>query len=338
MNKVLFFCHAPADVQFIISQIEQNKEKEISVIVINVENIYRFFQNINLHLNKLLFISYRQINFKNPFQLLSERKRLRHYYRQNLEEFKDAEVFFYTLGYDWISFYFLKKLAINNKVSCVDYSKHKIKRISKLSSPQWFNRFVISIITGMKLDYVLRTDINVAILKFNINSYGIKTTEPYLNREYFKKYTYKYPDIKAPSVLILDPNVDKYDIYVSYEARMKVILDIIKDAGYHIYVKSHPRLGHSTLIETYATGILTGEIPSEFLDVSDFTLAIKIDSYSVFAAHNNNVWSIIDLIEYVSDDLKQVYRKFIQENDNNNLQFFESLEELKTMLNKLSHF
>ena len=164
----------------------------------------------------------------------------------------------------------------------------------------------------MKLDYVLRTDINVAILKFNINSYGIKTTEPYLNRE--------------------------YDIYVSYEARMKVILDIIKDAGYHIYVKSHPRLGHSTLIETYATGILTGEIPSEFLDVSDFTLAIKIDSYSVFAAHNNNVWSIIDLIEYVSDDLKQVYRKFIQENDNNNLQFFESLEELKTMLNKLSHF
>ena len=80
-------------------------------------------------MKKLLFIPYRQFSFKNPASIISERKRLRDFYHLYLEDFNDAEVFFYTMYYDWISFYFLKRLATNNKVYYVECGKHKIKKI-----------------------------------------------------------------------------------------------------------------------------------------------------------------------------------------------------------------
>lgn len=338
MKKVLFFCHAPTDVQYILSQIGQNEENEISVVVVNVESIYNFFKRTNIKFKKLLFIPYTELNYRNPAYIINERKRIKDYYRNYLTDYKETEVFFYAIGYDWLSFYFLKRLKLKNKVYYVDYGKPKILPISKLQLTQKFNLLAIWMITGLRLKYFLMIDNNAEVLILDYCSYGIAKIEPYLNREFIKKYVYKYHDIKPPSALILDSNMEGYNIYVNYKTDMKVILDTIKTAGYHIYVKPHPRQGHSYLIVPYATAFLPGEIPSEFLDVSDFTIVIKTDSQSTFTLHRNNIWSVIDLIEYSNKELKQNYKKFIQEMDTNNLHFISTVEELKILLNSLSSY
>ena len=59
-KKVLFFCQAPADVQYILHFIQNcNHNCEIHILIINVQGMFNFFQYIALKKVKIQFIPYK---------------------------------------------------------------------------------------------------------------------------------------------------------------------------------------------------------------------------------------------------------------------------------------
>ena len=88
IKKVLVFCQAPADIQYVIALYEKyHKTTTLSVYCINVEAMYLFLKALNLELSELVFIPSCLVNFKNPRKLIVEKLRLNHLYQNILLSF-----------------------------------------------------------------------------------------------------------------------------------------------------------------------------------------------------------------------------------------------------------
>jgi hypothetical protein len=335
MDEAIYFCQAPADLQYILTQYDQGNYKRTVIVVINTENVFRFIEKLNLPLTILIFIPYIQ-NSKlfNPLTIFRERFRLRKIYNTYFKNQQGGDVSFYSLGYDWITFYLLKKLSENNSVSYVDFEALPLQILQSTSLYQKLSQFAVFLITGIWFPFAMHTEIKNEFLLFDLLKYGIKTISPFVDKQSLTKYSYKQKDIKLPAVLLLESNMETYDMHIDYQTDIIHILDLIKNAGLNIYIKPHPRLNHSPFIEKYVSGFIPKEIPSEFLDVSEFQMVMKIESIASFANDNNNVYSIIELLNYKNESVKNGYRKLLIDLDINNLKFIENESEFIKLLER----
>jgi hypothetical protein len=106
--------------------------------------------------------------------------------------------------------------------------------------------------------------------KLGINQQPLKPDPKIL-----KEYLFKCASPGAPSKTILLLESADGEYYLNYESRMRELLGELKDNGYYILLKPHPRQGHSQFLGELADTIVPDFVPAQFLDRSAFAFVVS---------------------------------------------------------------
>ena len=331
-KKITIFCQAPADVLHILNLYETNKGKAtISIIVINVKSLYDYFKSLNLNLQALEFIPYNlSFSIKKPLSFIKGKKQLKTLYKKLFKDKYDETIYFFGIWFDWITFFFLKKLSQNNNLI---YYRHYLQ-VSEVGRKYYtlkekYILFQYYLLTGIQFQYT--DEKQKSRFLFPYKKYNIDVQQAIeFDKDTLKGYLYEINNIKKKSILFFETDMKNYNIFKNYDITLINILKNLKKNGYSVYIKGHPRLGSTTGIDNYIESYISKEIPGELIDVSSFDYIIGIQSFSLvyFSKLLNNVYSLINLFDFYDNSVKHNYINYLNENSKFNIKFVNLISEL----------
>ncbi len=330
IKKVLVFCQAPADIQYVIALYEKyHKTTTLSVYCINVEAMYLFLKALNLELSELVFIPSCLVNFKNPRKLIVEKLRLNHLYQKHIKKKEGYEIYFFSIWHDWLTFYFIGKFKKNNKVFFLKHylgvSEHSRKPIG---IKEKLLLFVYKYLTNFKLKYLENNTNSVLLLPYY--NLDIKRVSFKINDiELPNKYLYKLNNVGSNTVLLLESNLTSLGIINNYLLKTIEVLKKLKSNKCQIFLKGHPRIGHSEEINSYIDVFIPSYIPAEFIDISSVKYVFGLLSLplAIYANKHHNVYSFIDDYDFISNEVKMDYKNYLIANSNNKIKFTSIIQD-----------
>ncbi len=312
MNSIIILIQAPADIKYAFELYEKHKATaRISMYCINVKGMYDFIDSQKLILDNLVFIPYDfKMSYKNPFKLIKVKRKLEEIFKNYFLGIEEQRIFFFSHFFDFLSFFLLARLSSRNEITFInhyddtiklDYSRAKssLKLVHKKMILRWatnidFEFFVF----GKKL-----------IIEFPYYRYNIKQVKKEtVEKPVIDKYSYKPKKSKAPKVLFLEMDYKKVNIHKNYKEITTMLISHVKNIGYELYIKPHPRLGYSKFLNKETNTFVNAAIPAEFIDTKEFDLVIGINSSALaFLAEKNDsvVISLLCLYEYYDYHVKE---------------------------------
>jgi hypothetical protein len=197
---------------------------------------------------------------------------------------------------------------------------------------------VYKYITGIDFQIVDFGEANV--LRFPSKRYGVRSKELLVDSNIFSKYAYKFDKITERSVLLFESLPEQEDdMLMDYQSIMACVLRELKDAGYRIFIKPHPRVGGSPFAKEYADCILSKSIPGEFISVENFLSVIGVDTLALAniarRSSRGKFFSLIKMFKFRHEESKTLFVDYLREHSEDNIIFTETIDELLHGLNKL---
>lgn len=334
-SDILLFCQAPKDLSYCLKLHEMLSEnRKISIIVINVKNIFDFIvENYSNLFHDIKFISTPIYFSYYKFGLVLNAKT---YVRKKLTELTDINnysVFYFSKDFDWLTAYFVLHLSKNNLVF-----RLMVDDITSLSSKKIYNHyttlsvFYLYVITKIKFYYV-KTDYGY-ILSYNLNNKGVQEIPASFNKPVNKNFLINL-SIEENSVMIFENNQNGCLYMSNYKEKLTEIILTLK-TRYSIYIKPHPRLGYSPFLNNIeGINFLSSQVPSELLNIDKFKFIIGIDTTAICEyarIGNENVFCLLNL--FLIDDM-QIFNytiKHINKLSNNKVKYVSSINQLCVML------
>lgn len=336
-KEIIIFCQAPSDIQYFLTLYEKHKnENLISVYVINVENIYNFILSLNLDLYKCIFIPYQNISFKNPLNLISERKRINVLISNNFEKIKNSNIYFFSIYEDWLTAAFVKFLSRNNLIYYIDYYDFSADIFTKrkLTLKLKLQKICYKFVTGTSFNFQILEKIpEFDYLKYNIIRITIK-----LDKTVFERYEYSFiKTIGSKNVIFfISPCENSIFIDSNYDDTQFKIINEFKLSGWNIFIKGHPRIGIPENILKIGVEEVPSYVPAEFLNLDDFKkiFGIITSSLAHFALNSDiQTYSLINLFQYKEEEYKLVYIQYLVRLSNNKIRIIETYDHLLKIIN-----
>jgi hypothetical protein len=334
-KKILFFCQAPADIQYILHFIQNcNKDCEIHIKIINVQGMFHFFKYIALKKTKLQFIPYKyNLLLNDLISILKTKIYLKKLYNNSFRKYEEFDVFFFSHLYDYISFYFISKLKKSNRIFFINhYDDLRINECSKYQSKfkKGIIKLIYYIITG--INFLILDFENEATIEFPFTKYNISEIKySYLDSAIYEKYSYTIGEKrKEKRLLILENNFDELDFFEEYIQTTLKILKIISEK-YEVFIKPHPRLGYSKFLKNHIKNEIPMWVPAEFINFNDFDIVLGISSTAlniISTRINKPVISLSNLYKWKNDKKRQNWNK----NASEKIILFEKLSDLRNFL------
>jgi hypothetical protein len=333
-NKIIIFCQAPADIPYVLSLYEKYKEeKVISVYVINVENIFKFINGLNLNLKSLVFIPYALTSFKNVFQIIKERKRIKSLKKQYFDFVINTDVYFFSRFEDWLTSSFLDGLEKKNSIYYIDHYDFSSEIFKK-------NRLNFKLLV-LKFVYYILTDVNFKLEiieklpEFQYYKYGVEKQIPEINKDVFYKYRYEI-DIKknANPIALFFISPCETVIYdcVSHDEIQLQIIKSLKEFNWNVIVKGHPRLGVPDIIMDIVDVQIPSYIPAEFVQIENVSMCIGIiTSALAHFAKNTEIktYSLLNLFQFKDFNSVNHYRDYLSELSNDQIIYFQDYNDFE---------
>ena len=337
MKNIIMFCQAPADIQYALSIYEREKSKsKISIFCINVEGMYKFLYSLDLKLEKLVFIPYlRNISIKKPHAVIKEKIRIKQIYNKYFKDTMKNKIYIFSHFEDWITFYFLTHLYKKNKVIFIDhYDSASISNLRnrKNTLKDYIILLMYKYLTGIRFNFLEMGGFKK--LEFPYEKYGIKKIESInVDDKIFEKHSYKNNSSQGNNILLFESDHSKIKTIEKYNEKTIEIVKELKNKGYKIYLKPHPRLGYSKYLKKYVYKVLPDFIPGEFLDSKKFNAILGLET-SALVLHakrgNGNVYSLINLFIFSNKIQKDNYKKYLNTLSEGKIKFIDSLYNLYT--------
>jgi len=338
MENIVVFAQAPADIQHVLAIYDKYKNKtKLLVFVVNVGGMYKFLLSLNLKLHQLIFIPYVQNLFVfNPLSIQAERKRLISLYRKYFKEIKGAEIYFFSIYFDWIVYSFIAKLSYYNIIYLIDYcelERRRIKHVSNLKLRLF--SLVFRYITGVKMSYYLFPG-NKFPLRLPAEKYRIKRLKPYvLSGGLYHSYGYNLDNVKEPAILFFDKYLPEGGFIIGYEKKITEIFEFLMQCKINIYLKPHPRMGYLKSLERFCSNIVPDFVPGEFINTEPFQAIIGIYSTSLnWHAQKGSkpTYSLMNLFNFSNEGDKYLLLTQNIRASNGQLKYINSLNDLKNIL------
>ena len=332
MKKIIIFCQAPADIKYALTIYERNiKNSIISIFCINVEGMHKFIKSLDLDLGKLEFIPYpSKFNIKNIKSILAVKKQIYHYYKKFFHSLVGYEIYYFSSNFDWITFYMLKRIKSNNEIIFINHYDDKVTKnycTPKISLRSIYTRLMFRFITCIWFDFYSFN--RSLIIRFPYERFNIpQKKNNILEPDIYKKYSYKVENTKMKSVLMLEMDYKKVNIFSNYKEITIKIIKILKKRGLKIFLKPHPRLGYSEFLNDYNIAIIDGSIPAEFIDETsfDYILGISSSALAYFANRKKvKVISMMYVYQYNDENTKKRAFEYIRD-ISSNINFIKDLD------------
>lgn len=301
MKELILFSQAPADIQYVLSLYDKHKnDYRVTIIVVNVENSFKFFNSLNLNA-EIKFIPL--VGQNKLVEFLKFSIELRNIYKDIFAKIFDAKVYFFANNYDYVSAYCIEKLMKNNTIYFYNIYKINGNAIVKLSTA--LKSFLTKILFGINIKFFKIAD--TYAYQYLYDKEKVIELELKVEENELEKYKYKIAknDNNKKNLLFFESNGQIDKSFKNYEKDVKSIMNRLI-AKYNIYIKPHPRLGYSKIIEQYNINIIDDYIPSELVNMDAFDMVVGIDSTSIATSQHYNKYSLINLFEF-SDKKRQNY-------------------------------
>ncbi len=330
-DKITIFCQAPADVIHVLNLYEKYKNNAlISIFCINVRSIYDYISSLNLNVRALVFIPYSfNISVKHPFGVIRIRKKLKLLNNKYFRKKENETIYFFSIWYDWITFYFLNGLVVNNSVIYYQYHSSVPEGGRKhYNFKEYYILLLYFLATGIKFQF---SEEELLRLLFFYKKYNIiKQKAEKVNLELLEPYLFRVRNVSEKSILLFESSLTDTNYINNYDNIILNILNDLKKCGYSIYIKGHPRLGISKCIDTADYSILPQEIPAELIDANGFNYVMGIISVSIafLSKYYSGVYSLINLFEFYDDSIKSHFIAYLNYNSNYKIKFIKEITEL----------
>lgn len=332
MKEIVIFCQAPADVQYALSLYHTYQgEGTFHFFVINVEGMYTFLTGLKLKNAHIEFIPYPNFKIKNPKSILKVRQYIKNNIKQHFQGLTNCEIYYFSNKHDWLAFAFIAHLAKRNKIFCFDHYAKAIPYRKKglLSAKQLVLLLIYFYLTRGFLHYEWVND--KGVVSFNSDRYNIVDRAISISDEIYFKYAYHIKINRFHnSVLFFESKVSNHHVIVNYEETLRNVINYLLGKGVTIYIKPHPRLGYSKLLDECDVAILPAYIPGEFISYSQFSAIVGISTVAIAQVARRSdvpVYSLIDLFTFNNIAEKEVYRKYLIDQSDGNVVFIRDLCE-----------
>ncbi|MBC7915284.1 MAG: hypothetical protein H7Y07_14295 [Pyrinomonadaceae bacterium] len=336
-NEITLFCQAPADISYLLTIYEkEHKSKKISIFVINVENLFRFLSELNLSIERLVFIPYEISTLKSLSEIFKERKRIGNLKSIYFKNIYNQQIYFFSRFEDWLTAAFVKDLAKNNSVIYLDhydFSADIFKR-QKYSIRALILKNIYWLLTGVDF----KVEIIEKLPEFQYEKYGIKKQKPELDPGIFFRYGYDLKQIRnnKPAVLIfVSPgNINIYDSN-SHDQIQRSIIQSLKQAGWIIVVKGHPRLGIPNNILDLVDIEIPSYVPAEFILIKDVSMCLGIITAAIVHFAKNTIvptYSLINLFNFNKDDSPYQYKQYLSESSDEKILYFDDFDDFNRVI------
>jgi hypothetical protein len=323
MKNIILFSQAPADIQYVLYLYTKYKDShKIKIVVVNVKNSYKFYQSLDLEAT-VEFVPLIPKSQMVKFLLYS--LRLRKIYSKIFSFMKNAKVYFFAKNYDYVTAFFIERLTKNNDIYFHDIYHIDGKEVNSIGIS--LKKILSKLFFGIKVKF-FSLHPNIA---YQYQYDRKKVTEIDLKIEdcLLSKYKYTIKDNKnnKENLLFFESNGEKDFSFSQYKVDLKKILDIVC-IKYNVYIKPHPRLGRSAILDAYKVKFIPDFIPSELINMNDFNIVLGINSASIATTSHPNSYCLIEMFSFVDDDRKKHLRKYLENNFDTKLNFI-TLNKLK---------
>ena len=339
MKKIILFCQAPADIQYALTIYEREKSRsKISIFCINVKGMYKFLSSLNLKLDKLVFIPYPEyLYFKRPHTIIKEKLRIKKIYKEYFKNIKNNKIYFFSHFCDWITFSFLVKLYRKNEIIFIDhYDSVSVSnfRRKKNNLRDSIILLMYKYLTGIRFNFLEMEGIKK--LEFPYAKYSIRRIElKNVDEKIYEKYSYKFDLSQGNLILLFESDHSKQNTIKNYNEKIIEIVKELKNKGYKIYLKPHPRIGFSKPLKKYVYKVLPDFIPGEFIDLKKFNAILGLETNALvsFAKRGyDNIYSLINLFNFSQQIQKENYKKYLNSLSEGKIKFVDSVDNLCKVL------
>ncbi|MDD5530159.1 MAG: hypothetical protein PHX21_09040 [bacterium] len=330
----IVFCNAPYDIGHALALYERFKESHnIIIYVLNIPAIYKFLNSLNIKGITIYFIPKTPFNIKNPINLIAERKRLRTIYYLHFKSLKSADIYFFTLYYDYVLFYLLNKLYKHNKLFY--YDQYKAKDTEKIS--QHIKKVAYFIMTGIFFDFWnsnIDTNSPIKLPSRILEETTFIDIEDKELSEVYKKHKPTNLNFLPESIVFFENNLTEYKEIKNYDKTLENIINVLIRSKGKIYLKGHPRLGLSDIIKNKGFEEIDSFIPSEFITDKNirYYIAVISNSLSMLSklTSKQSIY-LIDLFDWENEKTKSSYKKHFSELCEN-VMFPDTINEFEAII------
>lgn len=337
-GNLIIFCQAPADVHYTLTICHQNIGKKITIYAVNVYSVYKFLCGLNLNVEQIVYIPYAIASLRSPSLLLKERRRLTKMLKAYFFQVVDTDVYFFSKYEDWLTAYFIHNLyrKPNNRIIYANhyddagnlFPRNKEKRIYK-----FMYTCVLKYLTGV--DFT--ADVLEKLPEFPVEKYCFEQIKPVADSIVVDKYSYLVNSggIEKCVVFFLSPCQSKIYEYSFFEAMLIEIIGIVKNYGYKVFIKGHPRMGAPSFLLDYVDYEIPAYIPAEFINLTNVTMCFGLESTAICYFSKNGLlptYTLLKMFKTPNADQMEIYIEYLMQQSNNKMLFCNDIVELENIL------
>jgi len=325
MTDIVLFSQAPADIQYVLSLYDKYKNKySIKIIVVNVKNNFKFFKQLNLSVKLYFFplIGYKNIVFfiKNIFLMNRE-------YSILFQKMSKAKIYFFSNNYDYVTAFFIEKLQINNSIYFTDIYDINGKEIN--NTRNLLKKILVKLLLGINIKFFKIGD--VFAYQYLYNKQYITKVVINIDNSRLEMYKYKVNslNVEKEKLLLFESNGEQDTSFLHYKEDLDSILTILEHK-YIIYIKAHPRLGYSKVLNKYKhVKYIEDFIPSELINTKQFSIILGIDSTAIATSRHSNIYSLLDIFAYKNIKRKEYLRQYLDKLSNGRINYIDNIGDVK---------
>lgn len=339
MNTYYLFCQAPADIPHILKKHDElsiEKGAHIEICCFNSIACYDCLASLNL--NAIIkYIPFFVFPFKKKVWNLLFLQSIAISKLSEQDIWKKDVVIYFTSIYDDPSTAFYLHLFHKKMQAKLNYLNHydnnqNITVATNVTKKEYVVRLLLKYFTGICFEY--RTMSNRwNVLRFPKECYEIIEHKPNLDLAVCRKYAYHINNKTSKAVLLFaSPNREQK--FISDEEYMDLhvrIVNYLKDKGYMVYVKGHPRIGTPIEISSIVDGEIPQYISSELIELSDFSLCVGFITIALASAAKMKiipVFSFLPLASNTHSDIYDSYLSYIEQSGDGSIKLIHSLDDL----------
>ncbi len=337
-NKIsVIFCLAPAKIGMTLECFEEEQRKKRQVyILLPLIGLYTFFLKLGLNA-RIIYTKDYDIKYHNYNYFQNKRNAKKIIKMIGIDEKSDVKVFFS----DWVTNsvfmgLYLKELEkypqtiLHDRASrnyMVPLGGKYINRVN-ISKLHYLLEFIYSLVYGYHFRYSWTESFHILCLDVDYYKYKEKYCE---DTRIYERYQFPLCDSGKKTVLLMtEPYRFEFQTKENYDSMNIEIVKVLKEKGYRVIMKGHPRLGNHPLLENICDDIIPAYIPSEFLDLSSVEFVIGFVSNSVCQATKyTKAYSVLPMCKIINRDVYDYFYELVNANGEGRVVMLTSYDQIK---------
>lgn len=327
MQDMILFSQAPADIMHVLALYEKHHQQhKITIIVVNVQNNYKFFDSLDLGI-QIEFIPL--VSQTKPVQFLKLIFGLKSQYRHLFAHSNDAIVYYFSNNYDYITAYFIENLSKTNQINFIDL--YQIDGPAIHSTSAKLKTAIMSAILGVKFKFFQHMENVIYQYQLPDRDNCAQIPVPHISKGQLARFEYEVKNSDdQPSLLLMESNGANDPRFQHYNNDLRQIFEQISPQ-YSIYIKPHPRIGASDMISHYQTTMIEAYVPAELINLDGFSVILGIDSTAIATIEHQHKYCLLELFEFVDIEVKHHLRDYLNKLADKPIEYIDNVAELKSI-------